>query len=73
MAQIQALLLAYVDVIWMMVWVTALLIPLPFIMRRPKKPSPPVCGALSVRLLFPTPVLAHQFCQRHIGLLAHRR
>jgi DHA2 family multidrug resistance protein len=41
MAQIQALLLAYVDVIWMMVRVTALLIPLPFIMRRPKKPSPP--------------------------------
>jgi DHA2 family multidrug resistance protein len=41
MAQIQALLLAYVDVIWMMVGVTALLIPLPFIMRRPKKAAPP--------------------------------
>jgi DHA2 family multidrug resistance protein len=41
MAQIQALLLAYVDVIWMMVGVTALLIPLPFIMRRPKKVGPP--------------------------------
>jgi len=37
MAQIQARLLAYVDVIWMMVAVTALLIPLPFLMRRPKK------------------------------------
>jgi DHA2 family multidrug resistance protein len=37
MAQIQARLLSYVDVIWMMVALTAMLIPLPFIMRRPKK------------------------------------
>jgi DHA2 family multidrug resistance protein len=37
MAQIQARLLAYVDVIWFMVGVTAILIPLPFLMRRPKK------------------------------------
>jgi MFS transporter, DHA2 family, multidrug resistance protein len=41
MAQIQALLLAYVDVIWMMVAITAVLIPLPFIMRRPAKAGPP--------------------------------
>jgi DHA2 family multidrug resistance protein len=37
MAQIQARLLAYVDVIWIMVALTAILIPLPFLMRRPKK------------------------------------
>ena len=37
MAQIQARLLAYVDVIWVMVALTAILIPLPFLMRRPKK------------------------------------
>ena len=37
MAQIQARLLAYVDVIWVMVAATAILIPLPFLMRRPKK------------------------------------
>jgi DHA2 family multidrug resistance protein len=41
MAQIQARLLAYVDVIWIMVAVTAILIPLPFIMRRPRKLGPP--------------------------------
>ena len=43
MAQIQARLLAYVDVIWVMVALTGLLIPLPFLMRRPKKagPAPP--------------------------------
>jgi DHA2 family multidrug resistance protein len=41
MAQVQARLLAYVDVIWIMVAVTAVLIPLPFIMRRPAKLSPP--------------------------------
>jgi DHA2 family multidrug resistance protein len=42
MAQIQARLLAYVDVIWVMAAVTAVLIPLPFMMRLPKKlrPSP---------------------------------
>ncbi len=37
MAQIQARLLAYVDVIWVMVAVTTILIPLPFLMQRPKK------------------------------------
>jgi DHA2 family multidrug resistance protein len=37
MAQIQARLLAYVDVTWIMVATTAILIPLPFLMRRPKK------------------------------------
>jgi DHA2 family multidrug resistance protein len=40
MAQIQARLLAYVDVIWILVALTAILIPLPFLMRRPKKLSP---------------------------------
>jgi DHA2 family multidrug resistance protein len=44
MAQIQARLLAYVDVIWLMVALTALLIPLPFIMRRPKKLQPAPTG-----------------------------
>jgi DHA2 family multidrug resistance protein len=37
MAQIQARLLSYVDVLWVMVALTAMLIPLPFLMRRPKK------------------------------------
>jgi len=37
MAQIQARLLSYVDVIWVMVALTAMLIPLPFLMRRPRK------------------------------------
>ena len=37
MAQMQARLLAYVDVIWMMVFVTVALVPLPFLMRRPAK------------------------------------
>ncbi|HET6205393.1 MAG TPA: MFS transporter, partial [Terracidiphilus sp.] len=36
MAQIQARLLAYVDVLWVMVAMTSILIPLPFLMRRPK-------------------------------------
>jgi MFS transporter, DHA2 family, multidrug resistance protein len=36
MAQIQARLLAYVDVLWVMVALTSILIPLPFLMRRPK-------------------------------------
>jgi MFS transporter, DHA2 family, multidrug resistance protein len=44
MAQLQARLLAYVDVIWVMVIVTAVLIPLPFLMRRPKKLSPAPMG-----------------------------
>jgi MFS transporter, DHA2 family, multidrug resistance protein len=43
MAQIQARLLAYVDVIWVMVLVTTILIPLPFLMTRPKKiPAAPM-------------------------------
>jgi len=37
MALVQSRLLAYVDVIWIMVAVTAMLIPLPFLMKRPKK------------------------------------
>ena len=37
MAQIQARLLAYVDVIWMMVALTVLLVPLPFLMQKAKK------------------------------------
>ncbi len=44
MAQIQARLLSYVDVIWIMVALTAILIPLPFLMRRPKKLSPAPTG-----------------------------
>lgn len=40
MAQVQARLLAYVDVIWIMVALTAILIPLPFLMRRPAKAAP---------------------------------
>jgi len=39
MAISQARLLAYVDVIWFMVAVTLLLVPIPFLMRRPKKPG----------------------------------
>jgi DHA2 family multidrug resistance protein len=44
MAQIQGRLLAYVDVTWVMVAATAILIPLPFLMKRPAKakgPAPP--------------------------------
>jgi DHA2 family multidrug resistance protein len=37
MAQMQARLLAYVDVTWVMVALTAILVPMPFLMRRPKK------------------------------------
>ncbi len=37
MAQVQARLLAYVDVIWVMVAVTMILVPMPFLMNRPKK------------------------------------
>ena len=40
MAQIQARLLSYVDVCWIMVLTTAVLIPMPFLMRRPKKLGP---------------------------------
>jgi DHA2 family multidrug resistance protein len=44
MAQIQARLLAYVDVIWIMAACTALLIPIPFLMRRPKRAAPAHTG-----------------------------
>jgi len=37
MAQMQARLLAYVDAIWVMVGVTAILVPIPFLMKPPKK------------------------------------
>jgi DHA2 family multidrug resistance protein len=37
MAQIQARLLAYVDVIWIMVALTSILIPIAFLMKRPKR------------------------------------
>jgi len=37
MAQLQARLLSYVDVLWIMVALTAILIPMPFLMKRPKK------------------------------------
>jgi DHA2 family multidrug resistance protein len=44
MAQIQARLLAYVDVIWIMVILTAMLIPIPFLMNRPRKAAPAPMG-----------------------------
>jgi DHA2 family multidrug resistance protein len=44
MAQMQARLLAYVDAIWVMVAVTAILVPIPFIMKRPKKAAPAPMG-----------------------------
>ncbi len=44
MAQRQSRLLAYVDVIWIMVALTALLVPMPFLMKRPKKLSAIVAG-----------------------------
>jgi len=37
MAQQQARLLAYVDVIWIFVLITLILVPIPFLMQRPKK------------------------------------
>src|SRR6185437_4224498 len=37
MAQRQARLLAYVDVIWIFVVITIVLVPMPFLMNRPKK------------------------------------
>ena len=40
MAQTQARLLSYVDVTWVMVAATAILIPLPFLMKRPEKVRP---------------------------------
>jgi MFS transporter, DHA2 family, multidrug resistance protein len=44
MAQVQARLLAYVDVIWMMAFVTLILVPMPFLMKRPKKGGAVVVG-----------------------------
>jgi MFS transporter, DHA2 family, multidrug resistance protein len=44
MAQIQARLLAYVDVIWVMVAITTILIPMPFLMRKPAKLGPARMG-----------------------------
>jgi DHA2 family multidrug resistance protein len=44
MAQMQARLLAYVDSVWVMVALTAILIPLPFLMKRPKKAAPTPIG-----------------------------
>ena len=44
MAQIQARLLAYVDVIWVLIFATAVLIPLPFIMKRPQKVAKVMVG-----------------------------
>jgi len=40
MTQVQARLLSYVDVCWIMVALTGILIPLPFLMKRPKKLGP---------------------------------
>ena len=42
MAQRQARLLAYVDVIWVFVIITVILVPMPFLMRRPKKTGPAI-------------------------------
>lgn len=44
MAQVQSRLLAYGDVIWMMVIVTVVLVPTPFLMKRPKKGGEVVVG-----------------------------
>ncbi len=44
MALVQARLLAYVDAIWVMVGVTVFLVPIPFIMKRPKKAAPVAMG-----------------------------
>jgi MFS transporter, DHA2 family, multidrug resistance protein len=44
MAQVQARLLAYVDVIWVMVAITTILIPMPFLMRKPAKLGPARMG-----------------------------
>ena len=44
MAQMQARLLAYVDVIWIMVGLTMILIPMPFLMRRPKQAAHVMAG-----------------------------
>lgn len=44
MAQRQARLLAYVDVIWIFVLITLVLVPMPFLMSRPKKMSKMALG-----------------------------
>ena len=44
LAQLQARLLAYVDVLWIMVALTLVLIPLPFLMQKVKKGSAPTVG-----------------------------
>lgn len=44
MAWIQSRLLAYVDVLWLMVALTVILIPLPFLMKRPKTGVPVSAG-----------------------------
>ncbi len=44
MAQLQARLLSYVDATWVMVALTAILIPLPFLMKRPAKAGKVVVG-----------------------------
>ncbi len=41
MALVQARLLAYVDAVWVMVGVTAILVPIPFLMNRPRKATGP--------------------------------
>ena len=44
MAQRQARLLAYVDVIWIFVLITLVLVPMPFLMQRPKKATAVTMG-----------------------------
>ena len=44
MTQLQARLLSYVDAVWVMVALTAILIPLPFLMKRPAKVSKVAAG-----------------------------
>jgi DHA2 family multidrug resistance protein len=44
MAQRQARLLAYVDVVWIMVFVTLILVPFPFLMKRPPKIKKAIMG-----------------------------
>jgi DHA2 family multidrug resistance protein len=44
MAMVQGRLLAYVDAIWVMVGVTAILVPIPFLMNKPKKVAPAAVG-----------------------------
>jgi DHA2 family multidrug resistance protein len=43
-AQVQARLLAYVDVTWIMVFLLFIMIPLPFLMKRPKAGGPMSMG-----------------------------